>query len=145
MPTILKEKYSPDFMGRPPHMAAQDLNLWYRSRPILIKEAINLYFDVGLGGQIEIPPETSPEMAAMWLLNTQKRADVVIEQKDLWVIVELRFDATANALGRLLTYISLWNLNLFDLKPVRGMLVTNKKDTDIEFAAATMGIEFLVV
>ncbi len=126
-------------------MSARDLDLWYRARSILAKEAINFYFDVGLGGQTEVPPETSPEMETMWLLITQKRVDVLIEQKDLWKIVELRFEATANALGRLLTYIALWNLNLFDLRPVRGLLVTNRKDIDIEFAASTMGIEVLIV
>ena len=145
MPTFLKEKHPLDFIGRPPQMAAKDLDLWYRARPILLIDAINLYFNVGLGGQTDVPPGTSPEIAAMWLLNTQKRADVVIEQKDFWIIVELRFDATANALGRILTYISLWNLNLIDLKPVRGILVTNRKDSDIEFVAATMGIEVLII
>jgi hypothetical protein len=77
------------------------------------------------------------------LHNTQKRIDVLIETQKSWKIVELRHNATASALGRLIMYRNLWKSDPPDDRPVELMLVTDKYDPDVEAAAKELGIEYI--
>uniref|UniRef100_A0A6H1ZWC4 Uncharacterized protein n=1 Tax=viral metagenome TaxID=1070528 RepID=A0A6H1ZWC4_9ZZZZ len=145
MPTILGTPYPRIWEGTPPHMSGEDLILWRKYRTETIKNAIRLYFDVGLGGQTEVPPDTSPEMAVMWLRNTQKRIDVVVEEENKWVIIELRARAQSSAIGRILLYLDLWKLDPPDNKPIELRIVTDTEDRDVKTLAEKLGINFVVV
>ena len=144
MPTTLGTPYPQTWEGRPPHMSGEDLELWLKYRPIAIQKALKIYFDVGLGGQTEVPEGTSPEMALMWLRNTQKRIDVLIEEEKKWVIIELRSRAQASAVGRLLQYFNLWKEDPPDKKIVELNLVTDTVDQDTKNLAEKLGITFVV-
>lgn len=145
MPTTLGTPYSRAWEGVPPHMIAEDLTLWNKYRNTAIQKAKNLYFDVGLGGQTEVPPGTSPEMATMWLRNTQKRVDVLVEEENKWVIIELRARAQASAVGRILQYFNLWREDPPDDKIVELRLVTDTEDRDTKNLAERLGITFVVI
>lgn len=145
MPTTLGTPYARTWEGVPPHMSGEDLELWRKYHTEAIKNAIHLYFDVGLGGQTEVPPGTSPEMALMWLRNTQKRIDVLVEEEKKWIIMELRARAQASAIGRLLQYFNLWKDNPPNEKAVELRLVTNSEDTDTKNLAEKLGITFVLV
>ena len=125
-------------------MSGEDLSLWEKYRPSIISKTLRLYFDVGLGGQTEVPEGTSPEMALMWLRNTQKRIDVLIEEETKWKIVELRVMAQASAIGRLLQYLDLWKDDPPNNKNVDLVLVTNVLDLDTKKLAEKLAITFLV-
>jgi len=145
MPTTLEIPYPPTWAGSPPHMSKEDLVLWRKYRLTAIQKAVRLYFDVGLGGQTEVPPGTAPEMALMWLRNTQKRIDVLIEEEKKWVIIELRERAGASAIGRLLQYFDLWKQDPPDDRIVELRLVTDFEDRDARGLAERMGITFVLV
>lgn len=145
MPTTLGTPYARAWEGTPPHMLGEDLELWKKYRITAIQKAVKLYFDVGLGGQTKVPPGTSPEMATMWLRNTQKRIDVLIEEENKWVIIELRARATATAVGRILQYFDLWKEDPPDDKVVELRLVTDSEDRDTKKLAEKLGINFIVV
>jgi len=126
-------------------MIKEDLVLWNKYRLTAIQKAVRLYFDVGVGGQTEVPPGTTPEMATMWLRNTQKRIDVLIEEEKRWVIIELRERAQASAIGRLLQYFDLWKQDPPDDRIVELRLVTDFEDRDARGLAERMGITFVLV
>ena len=144
MPTILGNPYPQTWEGVPPHMYGEDLGLWYKYRPTVIQKALRIYFDVGLGGQMEVPPETPPEMAVMWLRNTQKRIDVLIEEEKKWIIIELRARAQASAIGRLLQYFNLWKEDPPDNRTVELRLITDTVDQDTKNLAEKLGITFVI-
>jgi len=143
MPTTLGDRFIPTWGGYPPHMSSEDLNLWKKYKYKILSEAIAMYFDVGLGGQTEVPEDTTPEMATMWLRNTQKRADVILETIDRWVIIELRENATSAAAGRLLQYRELWKQDPPDDKPVILRLVSSSYDMDLNGLCQTLKIEYI--
>ncbi len=145
MPTTLGIRYNVSWTGYPAHMSPEDTEIWKRYKDKIADEVLLLYFDVGLGGQTEVPPDTSPEMAMMWLRNTQKRTDVVAETLDGWIIIELRENATASAIGRLLLYQELWKQDPPDNRPVTLRLVTNREDVDVKALSRIQGIAYIVV
>lgn len=144
MPTILKDKFQPGFDGIPPGMSKEDLLLWKRYRTEAYKDAVNVYFNVGVGGQTEAPEGTNEEIAKAWLLLTQKRIDVVIETNDAWKIIEIRSIAESGAIGRLFAYRELWNQDPPDKKPTRLILVTDRDDRDLAITTKGAGIEYII-
>lgn len=145
MPTIALARFGPDFDGVPARLAREELEIWERWWPLVREGTINLWFDVGLGPGKPVPKGVSAEMAFMWLRNTQKRADVILEKEDSVWIVEIRFAAQSSALGRLRTYKRLWDLDPLVRKPVRLLLVTNFLDEDVKGTADELGIDYQVV
>lgn len=145
MPTTLGPRFLPTWRGYPQHMSQDDYPLWQKYKDQALKDAVAVYYDVGLGGQTEVPQGVTPEMALMWLRNTQKRADVVIEKTDKWEIIELRSQATSAALGRLLVYRDLWRKDPPDSKPVTVLLVTDRFDKDMVETAKAVNVEYVTV
>lgn len=144
MPTTLGDKYHPQWAGYPPHMSREDYPLWINSKVSLLKDALSIYFDVGLGGQTEVPPGVAPSYALMWQRVTQKRIDVLVEATDSWRIIELRNEATSSAIGRLLLYRDMWLRDPPDSRPLKLYLVTNLPDPDVKTTAEALGIIYMV-
>jgi hypothetical protein len=133
-------RYAPGWKGVPPHISSEDFEIWKRWRDTdLPANALSWYFDVGLGGQV-VEHETDEALTRMWRRVTSKRADVVLEYPDRWIIVELRFAASASALGRLAQYKTLWQEDPPDDRPVDLVLVTDRLDPDLERVASNFGI-----
>lgn len=145
MPTVLGRRFAPTTALYPPHISPQDYQLFKRWGIEAFKTAINVYYDVGLGEGIGPGNELDPSMLKMWQKITQKRADVVVEYLDRVDIVELRFNATSNAIGRLLSYRMLWNDAPEIKKPARFILVSNRFDPDLERLAGMNDIQYLIV
>lgn len=145
MPTDLKRRFSPSFTGRPQQLSALDFQLWLAYRLTLPPDTIALYFDVGLGDGRPAPPGTDPATQQQWRVITQKRADVLVELPDRWLLVELRETAQPNAIGRLLTYRTLWLDDPPDQRPLNLQLVTNSPDPDVERLAAAHDIAYIII
>ncbi len=166
MPTVFFGSFNAGFRGTPPRMAPGDFDIWGRWWPKVREGTVSLLFDVGLGDGIPLDPSTdtgaalippfdfralatarvgSPErLAFMHLRNTQKRADVIIERDtEVW-IAELRFNAQASAIGRLLMYGRLWGLDPVFTKPVVLYLITDREDPDVKASAEELGIVYVV-
>lgn len=145
MPTILGNRYEPNFTGHPPRMSAEDFPIWQRWYPTIKPSARALYFDVGLGLPDELPQSDDADQLLGWIRNTQKRADAIIERDADVLLVELRFNAQLNALGRLEGYqLLLQDDNLFR-KPIIPVLVTNKSDSEVKRLAEKNRIVYEVV
>ena len=132
MPTILGEKCKLSMIRTPAGMSQEDRKIYDDWKTTALKEDYDLYFDVGLGAGIPAPPETDPDIARGWFLNTQKRADLIVDTHSEWWIVELRFNASSNAIGRLLMYKKLFLQDQIKTQPIFLILVSDRYDPDLE-------------
>lgn len=145
MPTLLGTAWTPEFNGRPTRMSPEDRELWLRWWPNIREGTERLYFDVGLGEGYPAPKDADDRGKYMWLRNTQKRADVVVERANEVWLVELRYAAQSSAIGRLQVYKLLWAQDDPIGKPLKLFLVTNYRDLDVEALASQLGIAYLIV
>lgn len=145
MPTTLGPEFPPTFEGIPPRMSPEDLQIWRRWWPKHRHEAIRLFFDVGLGLPDELPQTQDANQLLGWIRNTQKRADVIIERADDVLLIELRFQAQLNALGRLTGYRLLLNDDNPFNKPIIPLLITDKPDSEVERLAIALTVAYDVV
>lgn len=113
-------------------MSAEDEIIWNSWKQTNLTDEMDLYFDVGLGDGIQPPAGIDPDIAEGWIRNTQKRADLIVYTGSDWWIVEFRYNATANAVGRLLLYEMLFIEDLPKDQPITLILATNRYDKDIK-------------
>ena len=145
MSTLLGRRFPPTTGIYPPHMSPEDFKLFKRWGIDALKDAINVYYDIGLGEGAPADIVIEDNLRLMWQKITQKRADVVVEYLDHVDIVELRFNATSNAIGRLLAYQMLWNDEPPIAKETFIVLVSNRFDPDLERLAGQHNIRYLIV
>lgn len=126
-------------------MSGEDFAIWERWWPAARGDARALYFDVGLGLPDELPRSENAEQLLGWIRNTQKRADVIVVRPGSVDVVELRFNAGLNAVGRLMGYVDLLLDDLPWKLPVRGVLVSNKRDSEVERMLLKLGLLYEVV
>jgi hypothetical protein len=145
MPTITGPAFAPGFSGYPAHMSSEDYPLWLRYYPTVKPKTVALYFDVGLGLPEQLPTTDDAASLLGWIRLNQKRADALIITADKTLLVELRFNAQANALGRLLLYRALLDQDNPWRQPVDSILVTNRFDHEIEMVAKDLNIQYVIV
>ena len=125
-------------------MSPEDYEIWQRWFPAHRQEIKRLWFDVGLGLPDQIPETEDANQLLGWIRNTQKRADVIAETEKEILLIELRFNAQLNAIGRLSGYVLLIKDDNPFTKPIRPMLITNKQDSEVERLGKALGIEYRV-
>lgn len=145
MPTILGPKYSTDWRGKPPHMLAPDIPVWYRFLKEWAAHFVALYYDCLLGAPEMTPEEEKDPMKTMWRAVTSKRADAIAETKGEAWIIEVSAYPGMKAIGQLLTYHTLWLQDQKIGKPVKLILVGDQVDQDIESSCGPYGIRLHLV
>lgn len=142
---VLGEAYSPYWQGWPEAMATEDYRLWAKYRPIIADRVRCFYFNVGLSGQELKDIEVTEELRWQWLRATQKRIDVLADAYSEWWIIELRSQAKAEAIGRLLMYDTLFEEEKPDRRKTKLILVTDRYDKDVEKTAKRFNIEYIII
>lgn len=145
MPTILGPKYSTDWRGKPPHMLAPDIPVWYRFLKEWAAHFEALYYDCLLGGPEMTPEEEKDPMKRMWRSLTCKRADAIAETKNEVWIIEVSAYPGMRALGQLLTYQTLWLEDPKIDKPNKMILVADQVDRDVRLSYGPHNIDLHLV
>jgi len=145
MPTTLGPAFPPDYRGLPTHMSTEDSRIWTLFQPELQTRATTLYFDVRLGGGQAVADAAGLPFADMWYRLNAKRADVLAVTPEYLELIELRYAAQPNAIGRLLTYELLWQHDPALPGRLRLHLVTDHFDADVLATAARYNIKYTVV
>lgn len=145
MPTTLGSKYSIYWKGKPPHMLAPDIPVWYR----FLKEKgayFNaLYYDCLLGGPVLSAEEKSDPLKRMERALICKRADAIAElENEVWII-EVSACPGMRALGQLVTYKTLWLQDPKIEKEVKMILVAEQIDPDVQVSYEPSGIILYLV
>jgi len=145
MPTILGQKYSVDWRGKPPHMLAPDIPVWYRFLEKWGGLFLTLYYDSFLGGPFLTEAEKKDPMKRMWHALTAKRTDAIAEtENEIWLI-EVSEDPGMRAVGQLHTYQALWLEDPAIAKIEKLVLVCARLDTDIGAACGKFGFQVYIV
>lgn len=131
VPTILGPKYTTDWRGKPPHMLAPDIPVWYRFLDKWKEKFLTLYYDSLLGAPELSAEEENDSMKVMWRALTSKRSDVIAVLKDEIWIIEVTDYAGMRTLGQLLTYHTLWVQNPPIDKPEKLILVATAVDPNL--------------
>jgi hypothetical protein len=126
-------------------MSREDFEIWERWWPRVREGTEALYFDVGLGLPDDLPQSDDADQLFGWIRNTQKRADALLERREQVWLVELRFQASLNAVGRLQGYRLLLQQDNPFQKAILPHLVTNRLDSDVKATAEALGQVFVVV
>lgn len=145
MPTDLGSRFGIDWRGRPPHMLAPDIPVWYRFLEIYGPRFRALYYDCLLGGPFVSPENAKDPMLRMWRATNAKRADAIAETVNTVWIVEVSLDPKQQALGQLLNYEALWLEDPKIDKPVELALVCERFDPDLTVSWAKHGVRVYVV
>lgn len=145
MSTDLGQAFPNTWDGKPARLSPEDYLLWQRWFPIVRESVSVMYFDVGLGDGEPAPPEAPPQYARMWKRNTQKRADAFLVTNEALWIVELRFAANSNAIGRLLQYGKLYEQDPRLGRKYRLVLVSNTLDEAVALTVQSLPISYYIV
>lgn len=145
MPTKLGAAFARDFTGLPTHMSTMDYAIWTRYRKQLDPAWFAMYFDAGLGDGRDPGKVNDATLTGMWETITQKRADVILQGPGRVRILELRENAQANAIGRLLTYQMLWLRDPVLKGTLELELATNIRDPDVADMCALHHIVYTVL
>lgn len=144
MSTQLGPRFDNRFAGTPARMSPEDLEIWRRWWPTVRDAVDEVYFDVGLGRGAPPPPLAPEPYKRMWKRNTQLRADVVMVREGKVAIAEIRYAASSNAVGRLLSYKQLYLDDPVLGRDVEMLLITNVRDENVARIAEAVGIQYIV-
>lgn len=145
MGTDLGRPFDIYWRGRPPHMLAEDVPVWYRFLETWGSRFERLYYDVCVGGVTLSEERKKDPMWRMWRKTSAKRIDALAETKDAVWIVEVADRPGLRSLGQLQVYRSLWIEDPKILKPEWMVLVCQYLDTDLGAAAAQNGVLIYVM
>lgn len=145
MPTILGESYLPTWRGKPKQMLSTDHPLWDKFLDQYGSLFERFYYNVMLGeAAIELPANpTFEEKIEQSLLS--KKIDAIGETKDEVWIIEVASKPGLRAIGQIMSYRSLWFEDPKINKLEHFVMVTDKIDRDLLSAAASYGIETILL
>ena len=145
MPTILGPEYSTAWRGKPPHMLAPDIPVWYRFLDQYAHNFIKLYYDSLLGGPKLTDDEELDRYNRMWRALVAKRTDAIAELKDQCWLIEVAEHPEMRAVGQLITYQALWLEDPKIDKPPRKILVAHSIDPDIATGLRSVDVTLYIV
>ncbi len=104
-------------------------------------------YDVLVGDGLVLDPAKYDEnILVMTRAITKKRIDVVIYEKDLIWIVEIKPNAALSALGQVLGYVKLYERDHpEEQRPLRPMILTDRASMDDKYLFSTYGIQVIIV
>jgi len=135
----------PSWRGKPYHMLASEVPIWYRYLDKNQDKYSKLYYNFAL--TLRTPPKVYPDnIVKSWMQSTAKRIDVVGIRVDGSIdIIEVSDHAGLRAIGQIITYKDLWN----QIKPMKGkinpIIVCEYANPDMKFMAKKYGFKIIEV
>lgn len=141
----LGQPFSVDFAGFPPHMSAIDFVLWQRFRRRGALPHLRMFFDVAVGPGLSAAGDVAENVRRSWERITKQRIDALGENVDSWTLYELRGAAGPGAIGSIIAYRTLWNLDPPDGRALRVVLITDSFSDNLRPALVAQDIELVLV
>ena len=124
-------------------MLDEDYPAWERYLDKHGKEFLWFYYNVRVGGQVNTDQTIPPNISKAWYDSTAKRIDAIGEkEKEIWII-EVAGRPGFRAIGQVLTYEHLWNLDPKINKPVKNMLVGQRLDDDLKQVLKKLNVAYI--
>jgi hypothetical protein len=131
MPTELGEPFEITWRGDPQQMLPPDVPLWHLFLDRYAGNFERFFYNVRVGGPDMTNVDASEAMKKMWYASTAKRIDAIGEKKDEIWIIEVASSPYLRAVGQMLTYHFLWDLDPKINKPVKDVLLCYFIDSDL--------------
>jgi len=133
-------------LGHPyPHMAKHDARIWegfIRRFTGYFQEAA---YDVALGGSETNDPSATETERLMWRFNTAKRIDALARNREEIWLCEVRPGAGLAAVGAVLGYTYLSELDKWPDRPLIMTIVTDRTDNDIRAVCAAFEVQLVEI
>jgi len=126
-----------------PHMAKHDARIWESFIHRYTGYFEEAAYDVGLGGSETTDPYASDAEKLMWRWNTAKRVDALARNPDEVWLCEVRPGAGLSAVGAVLGYTYLSELDKWSDRPIIMTIVTNHTDNDTRLVCEAFEIQIL--
>jgi hypothetical protein len=126
---------------RYPHMAKHDARIWERFVARYAGYFTDAAYDVALGGSETTDPLATDAERLMWRFNTAKRIDAVVRNaNEIW-LCEVRRGSGTDAIGCVIVYGELSELDRWYDRPLVLTLVTDRIDPDLRLVAERLEIQ----
>ena len=130
----------PDWMGKPPQMLAQDVDVWHAWLEKHQDEIEKIYYNTAIT-TIKEPEHGDQRIINNWMYSVSKRLDAIVEYKDgRLFIVEVTRKAGLRAIGQAITYKFLWGVIDPMGKPADVFILCIFADQDVQAVAREYGI-----
>lgn len=138
-------RFSPEKLARYPHMFARDVEVWERFLEKHARGYEGFDYDIKVGKGRPSREFWDPSMKRMNEILTKKRIDVVGYQKDQIHVIEVKPNASNEAIGQALTYANLFRKESKDLRPVVPVIVTDSEIPDMLLLTKEFGVGYIIV
>ena len=131
--------------GRFPHLLPKEVILWEKYLAVHQDEYLFFEYDIHVGKGAELPADVDPMIRKIALGLTRKRIDVVGHKAHSITLIELKPDAGLSAMGQLLAYLYLYQIEFRPTKKVLTHIVSDLIDVDTRNVARVYGINWTTV
>ncbi len=146
MPPVLPLTWVPLVKtGRYRHMARRDAAVWERFIEKHGPAFEAVAYDVALGGVIPTDPGATDQQRRGFQYVTALKIDALVRRADYWLILEVRPEASASAVGAILTYRLVAQRERLTPLPIRGGLVCETLHPDIAWTLNALSLIAFVV
>jgi hypothetical protein len=129
--------------GRYPHMAKHDARIWERFQDRYAGYFQDAAYDIALGGTETTDPSATEAERLMWRFNTAKRIDAAVRNaNEIW-LCEIRRGAGTAAVGAIICYAELSELDKWADRPLVLTIVTDRTDPDTRTVCARLEIQMI--
>lgn len=126
-----------------PNMAKHDARIWERFITAYAGFFQDAAYDIRLGGTEITDPDATPSERLMWRMNTAKKIDAVARNRDELWLCECRPGAGLAALGSVLGYTFLSELDKWADRPLIPTIVTDRTDGDIRLVCSAFDVQLI--
>lgn len=126
-----------------PHMAKHDERIWERFLTRYAGYFEEVAYDVAIGGSETTDPYATERERLMWRINTAKRIDAVARNADELWLVEVRPQAGLAAVGAVLGYTYLSELDKWPDRPLIMTIATDRTDNDIRLVCQAFEVQLV--
>lgn len=128
-----------------PGMAPREVIIFRQWMRLHQDEYDRFDYNVRIGNGTDPGPNYDDATRKQYIMNTQKRVDVVGWKGAQPTIIEVKDRATASSMSQLITYDTLWPITYPNTPPPKLLLVTNRVSADMPLVLARAGIRLEMV
>lgn len=136
---------TPALTGNYPHMARRDAPLWESFLRQRGAEFTGVAYDVALGGTVPPGADEADPTVIGWRYSTAVKIDAVLFTPDECWIVEVKPNASLSAIGQVLGYTLLSELDPITDLPLVPTIITDQLSQDVAYVADQLNIQIIVV
>lgn len=140
-----QQRYPAKKLLRYPHMFPRDIAIWERFLAQYGARYAGFFYDTKVGTGANIKDGTSPNYARMVKELSRYRIDAVGENDNRLEVFEVKPNASASAIGQVITYVKLLEGELPEPRELIGAIVTDRELPDMRRLTAEIGMNYYVV